>query len=99
MRQIVGGMENERKTMTRKIMSVDVGYVCAFCDHEFEVEVTFGEEAQCFGPVEQSHDGSAAEFEPGECPECGQAIDRMDCHMTAAEIASYMDEDDEDDDD
>jgi len=83
--------------MRKKVSSVDVGVEC-MCGHSFEVTVTFGEDAQCFGPVEQSHDGSATEFEPSECPACETEIDRDDVHLTACEIAAYMDEDDEDDD-
>jgi len=83
--------------MRKKVSSVDVGVEC-MCGHSFEVTVTFGEDAQCFGPVEQSHDGSATEFEPSECPACEAEIDRDDVHLTACEIAAYMDEDDEDDD-
>jgi hypothetical protein len=83
--------------MRKKVSSVDVGVEC-YCGHEFGVTVTFGEEAQCFGPVETCHDGSATEFEPGECPECGAEIDKDDVHLTASEIAAYMDEDEDDDD-
>jgi len=78
--------------MRKKISSVDVGVEC-MCGHSFDVTVTFGEEAQCFGPVEQSHDGSATEFEPGNCEQCGREIDRMEVHGTAAETAAYTEED------
>lgn len=83
--------------MRKKVSSVDVGVEC-MCGHSFEVTVTFGEEPQCFGSVETCHDGSATEFEPSECPECEAEIDKGDVHLTAAEIAAYMDEDEYDDD-
>ena len=48
---------------------------CPECNHKFEVEVTFGEPAQPFGPPEQCHDGGSDEVSEDKCPECGAPLD------------------------
>lgn len=57
------------------------------CEAEIEVDYTPGEPAKTYGPPERCHDGSADEFSPDKCPECGAALDEAKIEAQAAEDA------------
>ena len=65
---------------------------CVECGKGFDIDVTFPIAAQPFGPVERSHDGSAAEFSCLQCPDCGVEADGADVLDLASDYANDYDD-------
>ena len=45
------------------------------CGEEFEISVSPVIPAKIYGPPEHCHPAEGGEYEPSECPECGQEAD------------------------
>lgn len=72
---------------------MNVCFDCRNCGYTFDVDVELPVAAQPFGPVERSHDGSAAEFEGLECPMCDTEADRDDVLSAAFDALQAGQED------
>ncbi len=75
-----------------------ISFKCPWCDLEFEVDATPGEQAVTWGPPENCTPGSADDFEPENCPGCGAKLDEKELAKKLEEKITdkYYDTDDHD---
>ena len=76
-----------------QVTETTVNYDCAQCEHTFDVDVTFAEEARIWGPPDKCHPGSPASFTPQYCPECDAEIDAAEVYESACDWVQGDEED------
>ena len=70
---------------------------CPKCDLEIEVDCTPATRGRYHGRAEDCYEGSAAEFEPSDCPECHASLDtdtleeQMDSEIEDAKTEAQID--------